>query len=104
MCSKIIVGIHICHKTPPYSTTSEDLCDCVIRTGNKAAEIPVSDGVQDTDPKYSDTEVVDDLDPKYSEAAMFQLDGDSDHSKEPPWKSVGKYGHSKTRKDGEEVI
>ena len=42
--------------------------------------------------------------PKYYEAALLQLGGDSDHSKEPPWKAVEKDNHSKTMKDGEEVI
>ena len=34
----------------------------------------------------------------------MQLVEDYDHSEEPYWKSVGKDDHSKTRKDGEEVI
>ena len=71
---------------------------------NKAADISVSEGVQENNPKYLDAEVVEALVPEYYEAALLQLGGDSGHSKEPPWKAVGKYDHSKTRKDGEEVI
>ena len=39
-----------------------------------------------------------------SEFAILQLGGDYDHSKETPWKAVGKYEYSKTRKNGEDVI
>ena len=35
-------------------------------TANEAADIPVSEGVQETDPKYSDAEVVKALDPEDS--------------------------------------
>ena len=44
------------------------------------------------------------LDLKDSEDALFKLGGDYDRSKEPHWKTVGKYDHSNTRKGGEEVI
>ena len=67
-------------------------------------EIPVAEGVQDIDPKYFDAEVVEALDRENSETDMFQLGGDSDHSKEPPWKFMGKCDHSKTSNDGEEVV
>ena len=68
---------------------------------DEAAEILVAEGVQETNPKDSDAEVVEALDPEDSEAALFQLGGDSDHRKEPPGNAVGKDNHSKTRKDGE---
>ena len=42
--------------------------------------------------------------PEDSETALLQLGGYYDHNKELPWKAVGKDNHSKTRKDGEEVI
>ena len=71
---------------------------------DEAAEIPVAEGVQETNPKYSDAEVVEALVPEDFEAALLQLGWDSNHSKEPTWKEVGKDDHSKTRKDGEEVI
>ena len=56
----------------------------------KAADIPFYEGVQETDPKDLDAEVVEDLVPEDSEASMLKLDGDSDNSKEPPWKAMGK--------------
>ena len=70
---------------------------------DKAADIPVSEGVQETYLKDSDAEVVDDLVPEYYEAALFQLGGDYDHGEEPPWKDITKYDHSKTRKDMEVI-
>ena len=73
-------------------------------TANEAAEIPVSEGVQENNPKYSDAEVVVDLNSEDSESAMLKLGEYYDHIEEPPWKAVGKDNHSKTRKDGEEVI
>ena len=71
---------------------------------NKAAKIPVAEGVQETDPKYSDAEVMEVLYQEDSEAVLFQLGRCSDHIKEPPGKELGKEFHSKTRKDREEVI
>ena len=59
----------------------------------KSAEIPVAEGVQETDPKCLDDESVEALDPEYYEAALFQLSEDYDHSKETHWKAVGKYNH-----------
>ena len=66
--------------------------------------ISVAKGVQETDPKDSDSEIAEVLDPEDSETTLFQLGGDSGHSEEPPWKSVGKDDHPETRKGGEEVI
>ena len=60
--------------------------------------------MQETDPKYSDAEVVEALDPEDSNDDLFQLGGYSDHSKEPPGKVLVKDNHSKIRNDGEEVI
>ena len=74
------------------------------KPANESTEIPVAEGVQKTDPKYLDDEVVETLVPEDSEAALLKLGGDSDNSEEPPWKAAGKYDNSKTRKDGEEVI
>ena len=71
---------------------------------NKAAKIPVSEGVQETDPKYSDAEVMEALYQEDSEAVLFLLGRFSDHKKEPPGKELGKDFHSKTRKYREEVI
>ena len=51
---------------------------------DKSAEIPVAKGVQETNPKDLDAEVVEDLVPEDYEASLLQLGGDSGHSKEPP--------------------
>ena len=66
---------------------------------DEAVDIPVDEGVQETDPKYSVAEVVEALDPEDSEADMFQLGGNSDQSEELPGKAVGKDDHSERRKD-----
>ena len=42
---------------------------------DEAAEIPVDEGVQDTDPKDLDAEVVEALVPEYSESDLLQLGG-----------------------------
>ena len=60
--------------------------------------------MEETDPKYFNSVVVEALYPEDSEYYTFQLGRDSDYSKEPPGKVVGKDDHSKTRKCGEEVI
>ena len=68
---------------------------------NEAADIPFFEGVQETYLNDSDAEVVKGLDPEDSEAGLFQLGGDSDHSKEPPGKDMEKDNHSKKRRMGE---
>ena len=60
---------------------------------DESAEIPVDDGVQKTDPKDSDSEIMEALVSKDSETYLLQLSGDSDHIKEPPCKAVGKDDH-----------
>ena len=60
---------------------------------DKAADIPFSEGVQETDPKYSVAEVVEALDLEYSEDSLFQLGGYSDQIEELTGKSVGKDDH-----------
>ena len=71
---------------------------------NEATDIPVSEGVQETDLKYLYAKFVEALDMEYSDVSLFQLGGDYDHSKESTGKAVEKDDHLKTRKDGEEVI
>ena len=51
---------------------------------DKAAEIPVAEGVQETNLKYFDSALVEALDTEDSEAALFQLGGGADHIEEPP--------------------
>ena len=57
---------------------------------DKDVDIPVAEGVQETNPKDLDPEVVEALFLEDYEADLLQLDGDYDHREEPPWKSVGK--------------
>ena len=60
---------------------------------DEAAEIPVDDGVQKTNPKDSDAEILEALVLEDSETYLLQSSGDSDHIKEPPCKAVGKDDH-----------
>ena len=59
----------------------------------KAKEIPVTEGAQETNPKDSADGFLEALDLEYSEAALFQLGGDYYQSEELPEKAVGKDNH-----------
>ena len=94
-------------KAPPRGPPLEKIYVIIsleMSNADKAAEIPVTDILQENDPKDLDDEAVEALVPENPEDAMLQLGGYSDNSEETPWKAVGKYNHLKIRKGGEEVI
>ena len=81
MLSQLIVGVRIWNKPPPQGPPLRNIHVIMSsKPANESTEIPVAEGVQKTDPKYLDDEVVETLVPEDSEAALLQLGGDFGHS------------------------
>ena len=103
MCDKSLLLASTSGTTPPQGPSLWKIYVIMSSkqaNANKDVEIPVAEGVQETNPKDLDAELLEDLVPEDSETDLLQLGGYSDHREELPWKAEVKDDHSNTRKDG----